>query len=171
MGRTKRIICLIVVLFAILGMIIGQFYWSFNVRNIDSGLLGADIKEMKVSELDYSITEKKTIILSRACWIEYEGGYQIRLRVGYQIPFLHENLMFDTEWELTDSEDQFSEEVPIVVYPESIMGVHCINVTIFLTTEMVEALQGKVISFKGNCTVSGEESSYGRFVMDIMVPK
>lgn len=152
-------------------MVTGQFHWSFNVRNIDSGLLSADVKEMNVSELDYSITEKKHFILSRAYWIEYEGGCQIRLRVGYQIPFLHENLLFDTEWELTDPEDQFSEEVPILVYPESIMGVHCINITIPLTAEMAEALQGKVISFKGNCMESGEESSYGRFVLDIMVPK
>ena len=175
MRRKKLIICLIVVLFAIVAAITGKFYWSFNVENIDSGLLGADdiilSNEMNVSELDYYITEKKHLFLSRAYWIEYEGGYQIRLRVGYQIPFLHENLMFDTEWELTDSEGLLSEVVPIVAYPESIMGVHCINITIRFTPEMAKALEGEVITFRGNCIESGEESSYGRFVLDIVVPK
>lgn len=171
MRKKKLIICLIVVLLSIVVMVTGYFNCSFNIKNINSGLLGADVKEMNVSELDYSITAKEHLFLSRAYWIEYEGGYQIRLRVGYQLPFLHENLMFDTEWELTDSEGQFSEEVPIVVYPESIMGVHCINISIPLTTEMVEALEGKVITFKGNCTESGGKNSYGRFVLDIVIPK
>ena len=152
-------VALVIILFAGFGF---STYYSFNQNDLNQALVGQVEEDRypdwgkwdsstKVSKLEYGITSKSGLVISDIYLIERANHYQVRLRVGCSMPFVHPELLQETWWILEDSAgNSYTENM--VAYTEQIAGLNCINVTLVLDGEDFSNLAGKELAFSAICS-------------------
>ena len=183
--KHKGIWIMVVLLVIVLSVFGFSTYYSFNHNGLDRALVGQVEEDRypdwekwdgstKVSGLECDITDKSGLYISDIYLIERANHYQVRLRVGCSIPFVHPELLPDTLWILEDSAGN-SYTDNIVVYTEQISGLNCVNVTLVLDGEEFSNLAGKNLDFSAICseesvTMPDVENSYAHCEAKILFP-
>lgn len=126
------------------------------------------------SRLEYDVESKQGLYFSKVYLMERANHYQVRFRIGYMIPFLHQDLFEVTKWVLEDSAGN-SYTKNMVVYTEQIAGLNCINVTLVLSEEEFLTLSGKELNLIAICSKEGYdkadiENSYAHCKAKIIFP-
>nr|WP_300665071.1 hypothetical protein [uncultured Acetatifactor sp.] len=150
---------LIVILLAGFGF---NTYDSFHHNGLDQALVGQVEEDRypdwgkwdsstKVSGLECDIISKSGLFVSDIYLIERANHYQVRLRIGCSMPFVHPELLQETWWVLEDSAgNSYTENM--VAYSEQIAGLNCMNVTLVLDGEEFSNLAGKELDFSAICS-------------------
>ena len=158
-------------------------YINFNQKGLKSGLVGMvsgdrypnwESKE-EVSPMDYHVLSRNGLYFSKVYLIKRATHFQVRFRIAYAVPFMHQDLLNDTKWIITDSAgNDYTNN--IVVYTAQIAGLNCINVTLVLDEGAFSVLSGKEITFSAICSGSdyensGIENSYAHCTTKIFFPE
>lgn len=183
--KYKRLLIMGSVLFVLLLLFSVSAYYAFLHHGLDRALLGQTAEDRYPdwekwngrevsSRLEYDIQSKRSLCFSKVYLIERANHYQVRFRIGYAIPFLHQELLGDTKWILEDSAgNNYTENM--VVYAERIAGLNCINVTLILDEEEFLTLSGKELDFTAVCSKEGYEkadmeNSYAHCKVKVIFP-
>lgn len=183
--KYKKLLITGAVLFVLLLLFYVYARHAFLYNGLDRALLGQtaedrypDWEKWNGSEvssgLEYDIQSKHSLCFSKVYLIGRANHYQVRFRIGYTIPFLHQELLGDTKWILEDSAgNNYTENM--VVYTEQIAGLNCINVTLILDEEEFLALSGKELDFIAVCSKEGYdkadmENSYAHCKVNMIFP-
>lgn len=153
-------------------------YDSFSRKGLDTWLVGQTEEDhypdwegnMEVLEIDRNIRSIRHLSLSRVYLIEYADSYQLRFRIAYSIPFLHNSLFEDTKWEkMTDSDgnEYFSR---MTVYPSEIAGLNCINVALVMDADTFSAMSDGKLTVSAVCA-GDDENSYANCEVEILFPE
>ncbi len=183
--KYKRLLIMGSVLFVLLLLFYVYARHAFLYNGLDRALLGQTAedrypdwerwngKEVS-SQLECDIQSKHSLYFSKVYLIERANHYQVRFRIGYAIPFFHQELLRDTKWILEDSAgNNYTENM--VVYAERIAGLNCINVTLILDEEEFLTLSGKELDFTAVCSKEGYdkadmENSYAHCKVKVVFP-
>lgn len=182
--KHKRLLIIVVLLVVLLSAFGFHAAYSFNHNGLDQALAGLVEEDRypnwdnwssieKNSELKYDIVSKSGLYISKIYFMERANHYQIRFRIGYRIPFMHQDLLSDTWWILEDSEGN-SYTQNMVVYAEKIAGLNCINVTLVLDEELTD-LSGKQLNITAVCSKEGHakadaQNSYAHCKAKLLFP-
>lgn len=163
----------------IAGIVIYMVYTHdcFSRKGLDTWLVGQtgedhypDWEEnMEVTEIDRNILHSDHLSLSRVYLIKHVDSYQLRFRIAYSIPFLHNSLFEDTEWiKLTDSNgnDYFD---CLTVYPSEGAGRNCIDVALVMDRDTFSAMSGGKLTVSAVCAEDAE-NVYANCEAEIMIP-
>ncbi len=171
------------ILCAVLVVVVVWLFYSYDSihrKGLDTWLVGQTAedhypdygRDAAVLKTDYTVQKKEHLILSNVYVMKCSDNYQVRFRIAYNFPFLHSSFFTDTEWlKLTDSQgnDYFS---CLTVYPSTIMGFHCIDVTIPMDADTFSKLSGSKLTVSAVCTEddSNTENSYASCEVEIQIP-
>lgn len=179
MRYLKKVLAALVV--GIVIYILGHAYIGFNWKGLDSWMQGQTAedlypdweKDVEVLEADRGILDKSHLFLSRVYLIRHMSNYQIRFRIAYSIPFMHDNLLWDTSWvKLTDSYGNDYSDC-LTVYASEISGLNCVNAVLAMDQEAFSALSGGRLTVSVVCSDDGQKngSPYAHCEAEILVPE
>ncbi len=166
----------------IAGIIFCTVYVGFNQKGLETWLVGQTEgdhypdweKTVALYKLDYSILNKDNLFFSNVYLLKgAEGCYQLRFRFAYSIPFMHGDLLEDTDWvKLADSDGNDYSDC-LTVYSSGIAGLNCINATLVMDADTFSALVGDKLTVSVVCTKTGqnEKNSYAGGEVEITVPE
>ena len=168
----KRIWFTVILIVALFSAVLFYAFYSFGHSGLDRALVGLVEgdgysswdhwnKIEKTSTLEYDIVSKSRLYISKIFLMERADHYQIRFRIGYGIPFMHQGLLNDIYWILEDGNGN-SYTGNMVVYEERIACFNCVNVTLVLDNEIMD-LSGEVLNITAVCSKgadAGAENEY-----------
>ena len=169
------IILALVILFLIIGSV---NVYNFNNDGLDSALItgeNGNYYEIPISieKLKPNIVKRKNYFLSNFFIMTYSSQLQIRFRIVYPIPFMHNDIFTDTGFYLQDSEGNDLTH-SINTYSETFMGCNGLNITLIFTEDTYMPKSGERLSLtvasSQETNVIDAEKSYSYSKMEIVIP-
>lgn len=156
------------------------FYVGFYQKGLDTWLVGQTDedhypgweKNIEIMKMDRNILNKDHLFFSKVFLLKGTDSYQLRFRIAYSIPFIHNSLFQDTDWVKLADSDGNDYSSCLTAYSSKIAGLNCINATLVMDKDTFSSLAGGKLIVFAVCTDDGPNAdSYAGCEVEILVPE
>lgn len=129
-------------------------------------------KSVEITKMDRNILNQDHLFFSKVFLLKGTDSYQLRFRMAYNILFMHNSLVQDTDWvKLADSDGNDYSDC-LTVYPSRIAGLNCINATLVMDEDTFSLLVGDKLIVSAVCSDDGPNAvSYAGCEVEILIPE